>query len=43
MMAAASAAGVDEAGVKAKVRELIAASGTGGDFVLKVLARQLME
>ncbi|GGE65521.1 hypothetical protein [Massilia psychrophila] len=43
VMAAASAGGVDKARVKSRVRELIAASGTGGDFVLKVLARQLME
>lgn len=42
VMAAAGAASVNEAEVKADVRELIAASGTGGDFVLRVLTQQLM-
>ncbi|WGG48865.1 hypothetical protein [Rugamonas sp. DEMB1] len=43
VMAAAGAAGVDETVVRADVRELITASGTGGEFVLKFLARQLVE
>lgn len=43
VMAAAGAAGVDETVVKADVRALIAASGTGGDFVLRVLTRPLLE
>ena len=43
VMAAAGAAGVDEAVVKADVRALIAASGVGGDFVLRVLTRQLTD
>lgn len=41
IMEAANSAGTDEIVVKADVRELIAACGTGGDFVLRVLARQL--
>ena len=41
VMAAAGTAGVDEAVVKADVRALIAASEGGGEFVGRVLARQL--
>ena len=41
VMAAAGAAGVDESVVKADVRELIAASRSGGEFVARVLARKL--
>lgn len=41
IMEAASSAGTDETVVKADLRELIAACGSGGDFVLRVLARQL--
>jgi hypothetical protein len=41
VIAAAGAAGVDEAVVKADVRALIAASEGGGEFVGSVLARQL--
>ena len=41
IMAAAGAAGVEETVVKADVRERIAACGTGGDFVLRVLTRLL--
>jgi hypothetical protein len=40
---AAHAAGVDEAVVKADVRALIAESSSGGEFVQRVLARQLTE
>jgi hypothetical protein len=40
-MAAASAAGMDETVVKADVRKLIAASRGGGEFVGRVLGRQL--
>ncbi|WP_307735335.1 hypothetical protein [Massilia soli] len=43
VMAAASTAGVDETVVKEDVRELIAASGAGGEFVRRVLARQLTD
>lgn len=38
VMAAGAIAGVDEAVVNADVRELIAGSGTGGEFVLRILA-----
>lgn len=41
VMAAAGAAGVDETVVKADVRALIAASRGGGEFVGRILARQL--
>lgn len=41
VMAAAGAAGVDESAVKADVRAIIAASRGGGEFVGRVLARQL--
>ena len=40
---AASAAGFEEAAMKADVRALIATNPNGGDFVLRVLARQLAE
>jgi len=40
-MAAADAAGVDAAVVKADVRSLIAASRGGGEFVERMLGRQL--
>ena len=43
VMAAAGAAGVDETVVKADVRALIAESRSGGEFVQRVLARQLTE
>jgi hypothetical protein len=43
LMAAAGAASVNEAVVKADVHELITACGAGGDFVLRVLARQLVD
>lgn len=43
VMAAANAAGVDEAVVKADVRALIAGSRGGGEFVGRVLGRQLIE
>ncbi len=43
VMAAAGVAGVDEALVKADVRAIIAASGGGGEFVGRVLARQLAD
>lgn len=43
VIAATGAAGVDETVVKADVRALIAASCGGGDFVGRVLARQLDE
>ena len=43
VMAAAGAAGVDETVVKADVRALIAASRGGGEFVGRVLARQLTD
>lgn len=41
VMAAACAAGVDETSIKADVRALIAVSQGGGEFVGRVLARQL--
>ena len=43
LMTAAGAAGVDETVVKADVRALIAASRGGGEFVGRVLARQLTD
>jgi hypothetical protein len=43
VMLAAAAAGVDEAVVKADVRALIAESRSGGEFIQRVLARQLTE
>lgn len=43
VMAAAGAAGVDETVVKADARALIAASRGGGEFVGRVLARQLAD
>ena len=43
LMTAAGAAGVDETVVKADVRALIAASRGGGEFVGRVLARQLAD
>ncbi|NHZ42792.1 hypothetical protein [Massilia aquatica] len=43
VMAATGNAGVDESVVKANVRALIAGSGTGGDFVLRILNRQLTD
>lgn len=43
MMQAAGAVGVDEDVVKADVRALIAASGGAGEFVGRVLARQLAD
>lgn len=43
VMASASAGGVDETAVKADVRALIAAKRDGGEFVARVLARQLDE
>ncbi|MES3025168.1 MAG: hypothetical protein V4857_26640 [Pseudomonadota bacterium] len=43
MMAAADVAGIDEAAVKADVRALIAACGSGGDFAQRVLARELAD
>lgn len=42
-MAAAGATGVDEAVVKADVRAIIAASRGGGEFVGRVLGRQLTD
>lgn len=42
VMAAAGAAGVDETVVKADVRALIAASRGGGEFVGRILGRQLV-
>jgi hypothetical protein len=41
VMAAASAAGMDENVVKTDVRALISASPGGGEFVGRVLGRQL--
>jgi hypothetical protein len=41
VMAAAGASGVDETVVKAEARTLIAATGGGGEFVQRVLRRQL--
>lgn len=41
VMAAAGAVGVDETVVKADVRAIIAASRRGGEFVGRVMARQL--
>jgi hypothetical protein len=41
VLAAASAAGVAETAVKAEVRAIIASSRSGGEFVERVLARQL--
>jgi hypothetical protein len=41
VMAAAATTGVDETVVNADVRELMAGSGTGSEFVLRILARQL--
>lgn len=43
VMAAAGAAGVDENAVKADVRALIAASPSGGQFVGRMLSRQLTD
>ena len=43
VMSAAGAAGVDEAVVKADVRGLIGASRGGGEFVGRVLVRQLAQ
>ena len=43
VIAAAGAAGVDEAVVKADVWALIAASRSGGEFVETALGRQLAE
>lgn len=43
VMTAAGAAGVDEIVVKADVRVIIAASRGGGEFVGRVLSRQLMD
>jgi hypothetical protein len=43
VMMAAGAAGIDEARIKADMRELIVACGSGGDFVLKILNRQLTD
>ena len=43
VMTAAGAVGVDETVVKADVRALIAASRGGGEFVGRVLARQLAD
>ena len=43
VLAAAGAAGVDEVVVKADVRVMIAASRGGGEFVGRVLARQLAD
>jgi len=43
VMAAAGAPGVDETVVKADVRELIAGSRGGGEFVGRVLARELTD
>ena len=43
MMTAAGAVGVDESDVKADVRALIAASHGGGEFIGRVLARQLTD
>lgn len=43
VMAAAGAAGVDETVVKADVRELIAACGADGDFVLRVMSTHLTD
>ncbi|WP_426116719.1 hypothetical protein [Massilia sp. PWRC2] len=43
VMTAAGAAGVDEGVVKADVRTIIAASRGGGEFVGRVLARQLAD
>ena len=41
VIAAAGAAGLDEGTVKAEVRTLISASRSGGEFVGRVLGRQL--
>ena len=41
VMTAAGAAGVDESAIKADVRSLIAASTSGGQFVDRMLSRQL--
>jgi hypothetical protein len=43
VMAAAGAAGMDATVVKADVRALIAASRSGGEFVGRVLGRQLAD
>jgi hypothetical protein len=43
VFAAAGASGLNETAVKADIRAMIAACGTGGDFVLRVLTRQLAE
>jgi hypothetical protein len=43
LMHAADAANIDAATMKADVHALIAANPQGGDFVQKVLARQLLE
>lgn len=43
VMLAANAAGIDEIVVKAEVRELIAATGGGGEFVGRMLAKQLAQ
>lgn len=41
VMAAAGASGLDESVVKANVRALITASSSGGEFLERVLGRQL--
>ena len=43
VLAAADAAGVDEAVVKADVRALVAANPSGGEFVGRMLSRQLTD
>lgn len=43
VMAAAGAAGVDESAVNADVRGVIAASSSGGQFIQRVLERQLAD
>ncbi len=42
-MAAAGAAGIAEAVVNADVRTLIAATSSGGEFIGRVLGRQLAD
>jgi hypothetical protein len=43
LMHAADAANIDAATVKAGIHALVAANPQGGDFVQKILARQLLE
>ena len=43
VMATAGAAGVDETVVKAEVRALVAANPSGGQFIQRVLGRQLVD